>query len=226
MSCSCLTVRAEDSLGTSSDDSQADSELFHPFAITLDVFGTTAFGGSVSWRFTDHFGARAGADFLEWSESDYGVQHLHYDARLRLFTAPLTVDFYPWKKHSFHVSLGLMINQNELTGDTHGASAVINGNEYFFDSVGTIHLKVTQQPVNPYLSIGGNFLYFDKAHHWALGGELGVAYTGDPKVTLTRSGRYAPVVDRELDIEKQEVQDYANRYQWWPIAKLTLSYSF
>ena len=29
---------------------------------------------------------------------------------------PFTFDIYPWKEHSFRISVGLQFNQNQLTG--------------------------------------------------------------------------------------------------------------
>jgi hypothetical protein len=80
--------------------------------------------------------------------------------------------------------------------------------------------------VNPYLSIGGNFFYFDRAHHWAMGGELGVAYTGDPDTSLKRSGPAAPLVDQAVRGAERKLDDYANKFQWWPVVKLNVTYSF
>ena len=61
---------------------------------------------------------------------------------------------------------------------------------------------------------------------WAMGGELGVAYTGDQKVSLTRSGPSAPLIDAAVRSEQSRVQDYANQhYKWLPVVKLTVSYS-
>ena len=133
---------------------------------------------------------------------------------------PLTLDIYPWKKHSFHISAGLQFNQNQLTG-----TAVDNGSIIPPAVLGTLHLNVEQQPVNPYLGIGGNFFYFDRAHHWAMGGELGVAYTGEPKVSLT-SSRSGPVIDAGLRYEQNRIHDYATKFEWWPVVKLAASYSF
>ncbi len=94
-----------------------------------------------------------------------------------------------------------------------------------------LNLKVQQQVVDPYLSIGGNFLYFDHAHHWALGGELGVAYTGTPIISLTREGRFCPggghnAIDAALGRRKQKAQDWADQFAWLPIIKLMVTYSF
>ena len=148
--------------------------------------GSTGLGGFGSWHFCDHLGVRAGFDYFQWTENNLHIKDLHYDAEVRLMSEPLTLDLYPWKAHSFHISAGVMFNQNQLTGSSSGFGPIaIGGQTFQFSDLGVLNLKVEQQLVNPYLSIGGNFLYFDHAHHWALGGELGVAYTGDPRVSLT-----------------------------------------
>jgi hypothetical protein len=58
-----------------------------------------------------------------------------------------------------------------------------------------------------------------------MGGELGVAYTGEPKVSLT-SSRSGPLIDEALRTEQGRIQDYANQFKWWPVAKLMVTYSF
>jgi hypothetical protein len=201
----------------------ADSSAPPPFRpITLDLeAGTTGAGGALSWRFADHFGVRAGFDYLQYSDSGFVIKDLSYDAKIRLMSEPLTFDIYPWKEHSFHVSVGLQFNQNRLTGTAEDTGGIIPPAK-----LGTLNLTIEQQLANPYLSIGGNFFYFDHAHHWAMGGELGIAYTGEPKVSLTRTGPPAPLLDAAVKYEQGRVQDYANQYKWWPVVKLTVSYAF
>ena len=121
-------------------------------------------GGSISWRFADHWGARVGFDYWEYSDSGLAIKELTYDAKLRLMSEPLTLDIYPWKEHSFHISVGLQFNQNRLTGTTEDTGIIVAP-----PGAGTLNLHIEQQPVNPYLSIGGNFFYFDRAHHWGPG---------------------------------------------------------
>src|SRR5437899_765247 len=96
-----------------------------------------------------------------------------------------------------------------------------------FDSVavGTLNLRAKQDPVNPYLSIGGNFFYFDRAHHWSFGGELGVVYTGDPKVDLTRTGGPNTAIDAALAKEQAKVRDRIKDFKYWPVIKLGITFS-
>ena len=56
------------------------------------------------------------------------------------------------------------------------------------------------------------------------GGELGVAYTGDPNVSLTRSGPPSAFLDAALNYEEQRVKDYAEKFKWWPVVKLAVTY--
>ena len=80
--------------------------------------------------------------------------------------------------------------------------------------------------VAPYLSIGGNLLYFDDAHRWALGGELGVAYAGDTTVSLTRTGPPSALIDAAVSREQHRAQDWVNQFNWIPVVRLMVTYSF
>jgi len=214
---------AQDASNTAKTTEAAESlepPVYRPWTVGLEA-GTTGAGGSLSWRFADHFGARAGFDYFEYSDSGLAIKSLTYDAKLRLMSEPLTLDIYPWKAHSFHISAGVQFNQNRLTGTADNTGAINPP-----PGVGALHLSIEQELVNPYLSIGGNFFCFDRAHHWAMGWELGVAYTGEPDVSLTRSGRPAPLLDAAVRREQSRVQDYADQFKWWPVLKLTVSYSF
>jgi hypothetical protein len=202
---------------------------YHEWTVGADA-GSAGLGGFGSWRFYDYLGVRAGFDYFQWTENNLSVGDLNYNAKVRLMSEPLTLDIYPWKKHSFHISAGMLFNQNQITGDTTGLGPItIGGQTFHFPDVGSLNLKVEQQVVDPYLSIGGNFLYFDHAHHWALGGELGVAYTGDAKVSLTRSGPPGPLsgaIDAAVSREQQKAQNWADQFKWMPVVKLMVTYSF
>jgi len=201
-------------------DDSSSLALYRPWTLGIEA-GTTGAGGSLSWRFADHWGVRAGIDYLEFTDTGLAIKDLTYNAKIRVMSEPLTLDIYPWKQNSFHISVGLQFNQNRLTGTAEDAGTIIPP-----ERIGTLSLTVEQQPVNPYLSIGGNFFYFDHAHHWAMGGELGVSYTCDPKVTLTRTGPPSALLDAAARYEQGRIEDYAEKFKWWPVIKLTVTYGF
>ena len=196
-----------------------------PVNVGLEV-GTTGPGISASWRFADHFGVRAGFNYFRYEHNDE-IEDVEYDATLRLMSEPLTFNYYPWRRSSFFISAGVLFNQNRLTGTGTGQGTIdLGGTTFPAAVVGTLNLEVEHQPVNPYLSIGGN-LYFDKAKHWSLGAELGVFYSGNSEVDLTRTGGIPdPSIDAAVENERRQVEDYADKATFWPVAKISLNFSF
>lgn len=220
-------------------DEAKDEINYQPFTLSADV-GTLGLGGTVGWRFVDHLGVRAGVNGLTYTANNREIEGVGYDAKLKLFLVPLAVDFFPWKDRSFRITGGVLLNQNKLTGSSMGAYDGIShyfitvgdsGTTYQTDGaggVGALNMKVEQQAVSPFLAIGGN-LYFDKAKHWSLSGELGVAYTGSPDITLgTASGAENgnAVLRHDLDVEKQQLESAVKKFKFYPIIKIGLSFSF
>ncbi len=196
---------------------------YRPFQVGLEA-GTTGVGGYGAWRFADHFGARAGFDYLKYTRSG-NIEGVAYRGDLRLSSQPLLLDYFPWKNRSFRVSLGVAFNQNELKGSaTAAAGTTFTIGSTVATAGDRIDVRIRQQAVAPYLSIGGNLFYFDKAHRWALAGELGVMYTGRSKVDLTTTS--ALITPADLATERAEIKRYADRLQFWPVLKLGVNFHF
>lgn len=189
---------------------------FHPFTIGAEA-GTTGFGGGADWRFSNHFGVGGSVDYFSYTYNGT-IQDNPFDVKLRLQSEPITLNVYPWTKHSFHLRAGMLFNQNELKGSTTG-NISLNGTTY----PGPASLDIKQQPVDPYVSIAGN-LYIGRGHHVSLGGELGVFYTGDPKVSLVVPS--AGANNPDLIAEQNKIKGYAKDAEFWPVFKLSLNFSF
>ncbi|MGA9777881.1 MAG: hypothetical protein WBS33_06380 [Verrucomicrobiia bacterium] len=219
--CGLLTLTALTSRG---DDTSTNGitlpplSPYQPLTIGAEV-GTTGFGGAANWRFSHHFGIGGAFDYFSYSYNG-NIQGNNYDAKLRLMSEPITLDWYPWRNHSFHVSAGVALNQNHLTGTATGNDIDLNGTTYS----GTLDLDIKQQAVDPYVAIGGN-LYFDKGHHVSLGSELGVMYTGDPRVSLT-ANTSPPANPVDVQAEQDQIRHYARDAEFWPVLKVSLDFSF
>jgi hypothetical protein len=211
-----LTLDSKSDRTASATDTKPTEAFYHPFSLSAEL-GTTGAGGSVGWRFSNLLGVHAGMDYFNWSGSRK-VQDITYDLKAEPLSETVALDLYPWKRHSFHVSLGIMVDQSEISGQAGGAY-VLNGQIYS----GTLDLSIKGQPVAPYLSIGGNLFYFDHAHHWAMFGELGVAYVGTAQVSLNASDPTATVA---VANQKHKIEDARNQFPFWPILKLGVTYSF
>ena len=225
-------------------DSAPEAPAYQPFSLGAEA-GTPGFGGSISWRFADHFGVRAGFNYFSYSSSGdeflgekieaqdqlqnpTGVATIN--TKLHLMSEPLGLDIYPWRKSTFRITVGIMLNQNEQTGVVPADPVaqqtyyVIGNNPLGYDSaaIGDLTMKIKQQPVSPYVSLGASY-FFDKAKHWSLGGEIGVAYTGNPEVTLS-TGTPNSVNPADLNAEAQKMQ--ANAWKFFPILRIGVNYSF
>lgn len=220
---SALTLRADDAAPAAP---QADKSAppYYPFTVGADVGILTGGGGSLSWRFMDNLGVRGGIDYFGYNRNGT-IKDVSYDASVKLLTEPVTLDVFPWKTHSFHISLGVAFNENKVSGNASSGSFTLNGNPYS----GTLNLVIKQELVDPYLSIGGNLFYFDSAHHWAMTGELGAFYTGNAKVSLTASNPTPPNGSQEaadVNSEQSKIQSYANDLKFFPALKLGFNFSF
>jgi hypothetical protein len=196
---------------------RAQAPDYYPFTLSGEI-GTTGYGGTGIYRFSDHFGVSGGMDYFYYSRNG-SIKDVDYHANIRLMSEPVALSLYPWADSSFHLNLGAIFNQNRVIGNNPGGSFTLNSTTY----PGTLSLNIQQQPIDPYLSIAGNFFYFDHGHHVSLGGELGAMYTGQPRVGLISSN---PAADADVATERNTLIHYARDLEVWPILKLSLNISF
>jgi hypothetical protein len=190
-----------------------------PYSVGVEA-GTTGLGGNVGWRFANHFGVESGFDYFSYTYNGT-IKDDYYHVTLRLMSEPLNLELFPWKSKSFHLSLGMLFNENRLSGGANG-SLTLNNDKY----TGNLNLLYKPDTVDPYVGFGGNF-YFDKGHHVSLMGALGVAFAGNGSVSLTgTSTTPGPTFQNDLQSEKSKVQSYAKDLQYWPVIKIGLTYSF
>jgi len=220
-----MNLSAQDTAATE----EASVPNYRPFTLGVEA-SSTGPGVAADWRFTDHFGARVGVNGFFGAAIDISgrdIEGINYDTSLKLLSEPLALDIYPWRQSTFRVTVGIMFNQNEVEGVVPQAGAfgqtfiTIGNNSYDSASIGDLNMKLEQPVVAPYVSLGMKF-HLDKHKHWSLGGELGVAYTGTPDVSLSTSTGLVPQSD--LDAEAQQVEDGA--WKFYPIVKVSVNYSF
>jgi uncharacterized protein YciU (UPF0263 family) len=208
---------------------------YQPLSIGVDT-GTLGLGVGVGWRFSDHFGIRGGVNYmkLENDAEDTGDVEIEgdFDAEIRLLGAPVGIDFYPWREKSVRLTAGVLLNRNHFKVDSNptqpGTEIELNGNTYdVFNDLGGASLEVDHLEAAPYLSIGGNF-YFDRAKHWSLFVEVGVAYIGSAEAEI-QTGFIVPSGSQlETDIagEEARLEDKMEDYQLYPIVKVGVNFSF
>lgn len=230
------------SLGSASAQSESALEetiAYQPFSVSLDA-GTLGLGASLGWRFHDHFGARIGVGYAEigfdgaFEYESQGVNPTvtsqEYDVDLELQSQFVGLDIYPWRESSFRITAGVLLNQNEFSGTAIASpnaadTYVFNGNTYQQSAVGNLTFSAEQDEICPFITIGGQ-IHFDKKKRWALGGEIGVVYTGSPDVSLTSQNTLAAPFPQDLEAERRNLEEDAKDFKFYPIVKLSLSFSF
>lgn len=192
-------------------DSKLTTQATHMFGVSLDAgggWGVLGVGGSVFFRPVEHFGLRAGFQYAEFGlkqDAEYdGDPSAEVDWLYQ--SAPVTLDYYPWKNNYFRISAGVLVNRSEITV-TGSGDVEIDGVSYPGE---TLNSKIQPPEISPYLAIGGDMFCFDKAKRWALGWELGFAYGGDAEITMENPTGGIPPGD--LAKAKQDFEDDYGKY--------------
>lgn len=178
---------------------------------------------------TDNINTRFNINGYKYNE-DYTEDGISYDADIKLSMLGALVDWHPFS-NGFRLSGGLYLNGNKVTGHAQGAGLVqigdttYNLNEVYLDA--DIDLGNT---VAPYLGIGfGNAV--NPNRRWNFAADLGVAFTGKPKVDLTGGvvpGSLININDFQDDIQREEdnLEKDLEDYNILPMISVGVSYRF
>ena len=178
--------------------------------------GTLGFGGEAALGLSDQFVVRGGiGSFVLDFNGDYG--DVTYTISPPSLTGTLGMDFYP--AGGLRLMAGLMFRRGDFTmesGDLAGAGGITIGDNEYTEG-GTLTGTMATRSTAPFVGLGfghhtqGDFGFFL---------DLGVAFVGDPEVSMEGQGAIAsvPGFQEDLDKEAQKIQDEAATYlKYWPI---------
>ena len=209
--------------------------------VDLGIRGGTLGGGiELGIGLSDGLVLRAGANYLKFS-FDSTISNIDYEMEPEFANGSLLLDWYPFDG-VFRLTGGIFYNGNEikLTGTPRRDTALSGYEipaeyahlEYLADTV-RVHGTVEFNTFSPYLGIGWNSNRA-RTPGWGIALELGVLFQGAPNVTSLSAtaaeplGDYAnhPAVLQALEEEKLAIEDDLENYQYYPVASLTLNYTF
>ncbi len=186
----------------------------------------TFFGASLGWRFSDHFGVRAGYDWFSLTRNQ-SLSDLKYHLKLKMQSEPLFVDLYPWQNRSFRLSAGVLFNQNSFTGSLNPSANVnLGGQLYTPAQVGSLHIQSKQRAVSPIVSMGGNLFYFDSAHQWGFSYDVGAYFAGKPDVQLSTTSTDPNVIKSVADERDSLRRGIGNKLNIIPVIQTGINFSF
>ncbi|MDX1496587.1 MAG: hypothetical protein R3352_03455 [Salinisphaeraceae bacterium] len=209
-----------------------------PLAVGVDA-GTNGLGLVIHGGITETINLRAGYNYFDISQdvdadNNDGVEgnELRYSGDLELSNLSLIGDWYPWGG-TFHVSLGAVLNNNDLTVDAEcnnaaGCEVGEDGDSFVPSQLGTITTDVDFEDYGPYLGIGwGNPVGGETGLRWRF--EIGAIYQGAPTVSMRSNGDcglFATACRQALQDEEEELEDDLSSLKWYPVAQVGLSYRF
>ncbi len=182
--------------------------------------GTLGIGPEASVGVGKHLGLRANATFLSINGS-YSTSDLDYDARLKLRSAGLMVDLFPWSG-GFYVSGGVRSNGNraDLLATPSG-NVTIGNTVYTPAQIGTVSGDADVADVAPTATLG----YRKRSGGFSFGIEAGALFQGSVRINQFKSST-GLISQADLDAERAELQADVNKYKVYPVLQISLGWRF
>jgi hypothetical protein len=215
---------------TSSTEREIATTSRQPLGIGITAkVGTLGFGIDASKSFTPQINGRLGVNFgnIGFNRTDSGI---NYDSQLKLSSVQIFGDYYPFSSSSFRLTGGLVAQNNRVavTGQpSSNGTYTIAGNQYTASSVGTLSGEYAYgNSIAPYVGIG-----IGKSTNEGLGfnADLGVMFTGSPKVSLTASNptfNNNATTRAQLDTQARQTENDLRGFNVYPVLSVGVSYGF
>jgi hypothetical protein len=183
----------------------------------LDAFigiqsGTLGFGVQAAKLIIGHLGVRAGFNFFNFGVNNT-VSDVKYSARLRFQNLPVMVDIFPWSRGAFHVTGGVVFDQNRITGTGQSDAAgniTINHDTYTQAQIGVLSGAVRYPSTAGYAGIGFGTPARNSLITFTT--DIGVMIS-TPKVSLSATGAGSnPQLQSDLQAQQASTQTDINKY--------------
>ncbi len=195
--------------------------------------GTLGIGVDISRAINDKFALRLNLNGFKLNRTET-LDQVSYDASLKLLTAGLLADYYPFE-NAFRMSAGAYYNGNKFNGvatpaDTQSVSV---GNRTFTGKeLGHLDTKIDFNNFSPYAGIGwGND---SRQKGWGFTFDLGVLYQGSPNIyakgyvdaNAPGKATLQKTIDTEVENERKNIADKTKKYKWYPVVMIGINYTF
>jgi hypothetical protein len=201
----------------------------HGINIALGArISTLGVGPELSVGFSDYITTRVAGHWGEFSV-DGDTSDVKWDTDLNLASGLATLEWNVFAG-GFHIDVGVIVHDNyvDATAKPTGGTFTFNGETYTAAEAGTVSGDVDfDNSVAPYVGIGwGNPV--DNDTNLTFFCNLGVVFQGSPDVSLKGTGTLAndPIFQQNLKVEEKELQDELDKFEYYPVITLGMSYKF
>lgn len=222
-------------------------------------FSRFAIGGGVSdmgvnmqaaTNLSSHLNLRAAGNFFNYEDKNISTNGFTVDAKLNFATAGTQLDYFPWARHGFRISPGVLFhNQNGMTANLlaqGGTSFSLNDYTYYSSPshpvAGAAGVGLHKQNPAPMVTLGWGNMIPRNGSHWSFPVEIGAAYTGVPQINMAlTSGQVCadpqgtvncqnvvgdPDINANLQAQLARYQKDVKPYPFTPIVSFGVSYNF
>jgi hypothetical protein len=201
-------------------------------------------GGEVAARVTHSTNVRGGFNFFSYNRG-YDNNGIHYTGDLKWASAEAHFDWFPFA-HAFHLSPGVIAyndNHVDATASAAGGSNItLNGVQYQSDPADPIKGtgKLSFNKVAPTVMIGLGNLVPRNGKHFSVNFEVGVAFSGSPKVALNLTGSGCPTnppgpcqsiatnstIQANVQGQQTKISNDLSPFKYYPLVSMTIGYRF
>lgn len=225
--------------------SAADETATRPFStVAVGVkISTLGPGIEAAAPLTSHLNLSGGFNMFRYDRS-FSSNGVNYSGELRLSSAEIHADYFPFRKGGFHVSGGALIyNGNQVT-----ANATIPANNTFTVN----HVDYASDPADPvtgtpkldFMKAAPMVLFgfgnlVPKTKHFSVPVEFGVVFQGAPQIGLNLTGSVCdttgancrsiasdPTVQTNIQAQENKYKSDLNVMKYYPIFSIGLGYKF
>jgi len=160
-------------------------------------------------------------------DDEFTVEDVDFSGDIDFSNLGLTINYLPFANSGFRITAGAFFGQNEANGRGEGGTAEFNGHYYTLSANDTVQASLEYDSFNPYLGIGWDWT-FGAENNFVLGLDLGVAYMGNPEITVNSTGIYANNAAFNADVAQyqKDAEDFLEDWQFLPVVKLSFTWRF
>jgi hypothetical protein len=200
-------------------------------------------GGEVAVPITRSADVRAGFNGLGYSRN-FNKDGVAYSGQLSLRSAEAHFDWFPFHG-SFHISPGALVyNGNKITANASvagGQTFDLNNTTYASDPANPItgKGKIDFKKAAPTFTIGWGSLLPRNGRHWSIPFEIGAAYQGAPRATLSLAGGACdstglncrdissdPTALSNIQAEQTKINKDVAPFKFYPLISVGFGYRF
>ncbi len=192
--------------------------------------GTLGIGLEAGLDLSQYLGLRAGLNYLKF-DFDSTISSIDYNFEPEFYNGSLLLDLHPFA-NAFRFTGGAYINNNEITVEgTYRRDLISPEFDRLAGLTSLLQVKgsVDFNTVAPYLGIG--WTSNQTSRGWGVDLDLGIMFQGSPNVNeLTIDDPWGAgeteLAKRFLERERQAIEDELDKFQYYPVVSLAVTYKF